>query len=330
MLQNRRLVSDLIALTLLGIVVFLASSLATYDPADPLVEAPPPLNQLYRPDVIVYPVSEHVGNACGRWGALVADVLLTGLGIGAFYLVLSLAVLDFLLLRRHPIDTPLIRGVGWIATLIGFTTIAAIIVPAASLGPVIGSGGYLGALGKGLLQMHFATAGSLILALSLVAGGLLLCTDYVLLRMVLALVAYTLIVVGKSLKWGPQNAAKRKTGRRGAEADVEDDLDDDGPVTIKFSGRTTSKSAAKRRSWKNVRRFRLQRPRRRDRNRPGHRPVRSGTGSRPAAVQDHRLADDLAIALRVPSVRIVAPIPGKNTVGIEVPNEQRQVVRCAR
>ena len=39
------------------------------------------------------------------------------------------------------------------------------------------------------------------------------------------------------------------------------------------------------------------------------------------------LADDLAIALRVPSVRIVAPIPGKNTVGIEVPNETRQLVR---
>ena len=39
------------------------------------------------------------------------------------------------------------------------------------------------------------------------------------------------------------------------------------------------------------------------------------------------LSDDLAIALRVPSVRIVAPIPGKNTVGIEVPNEHRQVVR---
>jgi len=39
------------------------------------------------------------------------------------------------------------------------------------------------------------------------------------------------------------------------------------------------------------------------------------------------LADDLAIALRVPSVRIVAPIPGKNTVGIEVPNSERQLVR---
>ncbi len=39
------------------------------------------------------------------------------------------------------------------------------------------------------------------------------------------------------------------------------------------------------------------------------------------------LGDDLAIALRVPSVRIVAPIPGKNSVGIEVPNTSRQMVR---
>lgn len=39
------------------------------------------------------------------------------------------------------------------------------------------------------------------------------------------------------------------------------------------------------------------------------------------------LADDLAIALRVPSVRVVAPIPGKNTVGVEVPNDVRVMVR---
>jgi S-DNA-T family DNA segregation ATPase FtsK/SpoIIIE len=39
------------------------------------------------------------------------------------------------------------------------------------------------------------------------------------------------------------------------------------------------------------------------------------------------LEDDLAIALRARSVRIVAPIPGKNTVGIEVPNPMRETVR---
>lgn len=39
------------------------------------------------------------------------------------------------------------------------------------------------------------------------------------------------------------------------------------------------------------------------------------------------LADDLALALRVGSVRVYAPVPGKGTVGIEVPNSQREIVR---
>jgi S-DNA-T family DNA segregation ATPase FtsK/SpoIIIE len=39
------------------------------------------------------------------------------------------------------------------------------------------------------------------------------------------------------------------------------------------------------------------------------------------------LEDDLAIALRARSVRIVAPLPGKNTIGIEVPNPIREMVR---
>lgn len=38
------------------------------------------------------------------------------------------------------------------------------------------------------------------------------------------------------------------------------------------------------------------------------------------------LSDDIAIALKASSVRIVAPIPGKNTVGIEVPNVKRAKV----
>lgn len=38
------------------------------------------------------------------------------------------------------------------------------------------------------------------------------------------------------------------------------------------------------------------------------------------------LQDDLAIALRAPSVRIIAPIPGRNTVGVEVPNQRRAMV----
>jgi S-DNA-T family DNA segregation ATPase FtsK/SpoIIIE len=38
------------------------------------------------------------------------------------------------------------------------------------------------------------------------------------------------------------------------------------------------------------------------------------------------LSDDLALALRALSIRIIAPIPGKSVVGIEVPNADREVV----
>ncbi len=38
------------------------------------------------------------------------------------------------------------------------------------------------------------------------------------------------------------------------------------------------------------------------------------------------LSDDLAISLKAPSVRVVAPLPGKNTIGVEVPNTARQIV----
>ncbi len=38
------------------------------------------------------------------------------------------------------------------------------------------------------------------------------------------------------------------------------------------------------------------------------------------------LSDDLAMALRALSIRIIAPLPGKSVVGIEVPNVQREMV----
>ncbi len=38
------------------------------------------------------------------------------------------------------------------------------------------------------------------------------------------------------------------------------------------------------------------------------------------------LSDDLALALRAPSIRIIAPIPGKGAIGIEIPNKEREAV----
>jgi S-DNA-T family DNA segregation ATPase FtsK/SpoIIIE len=42
-----------------------------------------------------------------------------------------------------------------------------------------------------------------------------------------------------------------------------------------------------------------------------------------------QLGQEIAAALRAKSVRIIAPIPGKSTIGIEVPNARRRVVRLS-
>ncbi len=48
-----------------------------------------------------------------------------------------------------------------------------------------------------------------------------------------------------------------------------------------------------------------------------------------AGIKVHKiiaLSDDLAMALKAASIRIVAPLPGKSTVGVEVPNRHRSMV----
>ena len=201
MSAQRDLKTDLFAIGLCGGVVFLALSLCTYEPADPVGELIRPFNHWYQSDVLVYPPSAEVSNACGRWGALTAELLFTSVGLGAFYFVLSIAVLDVLLLRRRDIDAPIVRSLGWFASLSGLTTMFAIIAPNLSPGPMIGSGGYLGVLGKTVLLEYFATAGGLILAVSLICGGLLLATDYALVGMVRRTAFVILRFVFRSVRW---------------------------------------------------------------------------------------------------------------------------------
>jgi len=429
MFENRNLASDLFALGLLVLANFLAIALLTYDPADPIGEPFTPLNRIYAPDVVVYPQNETVANGCGFWGAYAADLLFTAFGVSAYYLLVSLAVLDYHLLRRREIDTPLVRAIGWLGSLVGLTAIVAIVAPGVSPGPVIGSGGYLGALAKGLLHTQFATTGSLILAASLFGGGLLLCTDYVLLRLAVMTVSIALIGPARAARLLPvRRVAKAKPEKQDVEEEVLDEFDE--VVSVKFRSRQTSdiaedelsgldqlvveddevaairplkrppslKQLAGLTSESNPEAdedaLRIRKPT--DRNAreavmqcldeasrgkehldyvlpsldlllPGDdfcfdeqekevrrkakvlektfvdfglkvKVVEIETGPVVAQYEVEleaglrlskitALADDLAIALRVPSVRIVAPIPGKNTVGIEVPNEQRQVVR---
>jgi len=183
MFEDRSLKLDLCALVLVAGVAFLAASLWTYDRFDP-------------PSTLVDPPRANVSNACGVVGAYTANFLFESLGFGAYYLLGSIGALTGLLLFRREIDQPIVRSVGWIVSLVGLATLAALVAPNWTPGPVVGSGGYVGAMGRGLLEMHFAKTGAFIFTLSVLAAGLLLTTDYFLLKAA----AVTTSVSGRSLR----------------------------------------------------------------------------------------------------------------------------------
>lgn len=405
--DERSLKRDLLALALLGAVAFLGASLWSYDPADP-------------PSRLVWPENATTANFCGRSGGWAARWLFEGLGLGAWYLLVSLAVLDAALLARRPVGQPVLRLAGWLMSLIGVCTAAALARLAAGPVPLIGPGGYLGALTKSLLLQHFAQVGAWIVAGSLILAGLFMCTDY----LILWALAW---LVGIPIRgWAGHGA---RTAKGDAKVRRRSDLDS---PTLEPIGQNVAKGKDSGRSIRVTSRaapdakgpgisagsappaaggpgsgslpagtapapaalppLRIRKPRKSDREEvvaeieaaaaappddyelpsldlllPGEpvpfeaqeqdvlrkakilektfadfgfhiRVVEIQTGPVIAQFEVELeaglrlskitgLADDLAIALRVPSVRIVAPIPGKNTVGIEVPNAERQLVR---
>ena len=64
----------------------------------------------------------------------------------------------------------------------GSRRLAALAVPNWTPGPVVGAGGYVGAMGRSLLEMHFAQTGAYIFAVSVLLAGMLLSTDYFMFR----------------------------------------------------------------------------------------------------------------------------------------------------
>ena len=78
----------------------------------------------------------------------------------------------------------------------------------------------MGAAGRTILEMNFAAIGSYVLTLSVVAAGLLLCTDYVLVRL-------TALVVGKPTVIAARLG--RRALRSGRVSTKTSDLSGDGP-----------------------------------------------------------------------------------------------------
>ncbi len=491
---SRKIEFDIEALVLSAGCVFLWLSLLTYDPADNVGRLPAPLSSLVAIDANVYPPNAEFKNWCGWFGAMCAQLMVQGLGIGSILVATGLTVLAIWMFRVQSNYVRASRQIGWVMVIVAVTTFVALLNISTPLAPVIGSGGYLGALTSTWLNEHFAVLGSVILTLAVFVSGLLLSTDYVVLRIAYwmfagsATVANSAAVATRGRIAIPERASPPAKTRRKSDVDSGVQLASDGgeegsvppvrfrgqqlgeetaPAADSSPGRGSlvdtarslvsgllggalgggkpaavedephDQAAAEEEEWdeelveeeyadddepeSEVRELELgeepiqvradtahQSPEpagprvRSPKNKKEEKQVLADSLAHlddtklPAGAEEYvlpgidlllesddidfegqavevrrkakilektfkdfgfnvkvveietgpviaqyeveleaglrlskitGLADDLAIALRVPSVRIVAPIPGKNTVGIEVPNETRQVVR---
>jgi S-DNA-T family DNA segregation ATPase FtsK/SpoIIIE len=402
MLDRSRLKTDLLALALLALTVFVSLSLFSYDPADP-------------PAATVYPPRTETFNTCGRPGAWTAHLLRLAFGSGTWFVLVGMLVVDVRLFSRKTEHDPLVRGFGWGLLLVTFCIACRAVLPRASSGPMVGSGGLIGAWGWGLLEHHFTRGGTLLLLLTGVVVGMVLTTDFMLFRWV-GLAIFAPFSMFYRLSFGRRKTAVAAAtvsplSVRESEAKPHDDVivrpppplkaaaDDDAddssletPEASKAAEPAVEEAAPAADIARNP--IRINPPlatAARGESQYPHRilpdiinvqKVELPTASvlepaepfpfeelaekarAAAAVLEKTflefglnvrvveidtgpvitqfeleleaglrlskvtaLADDLAIALRVPSVRVVAPIPGKNTVGVEVPNDKQVMVR---
>ncbi len=172
---------DIAAIVLIAITLMTTVSVVTRSAADPVESPVWPLSRLYSPDQVTYPVNETITNACGYWGALLSSALFDALGLSTALLIAAGGGIATALLIRGKLNAPVLRSLGGTIVVLAFAT-AASMSPVVLQGmPVVGAGGYLGAMSSSWLLEHFAPVGAWILTLMTLAVGLLLTTDYAML-----------------------------------------------------------------------------------------------------------------------------------------------------
>ncbi|MEM9828512.1 MAG: DNA translocase FtsK [Planctomycetota bacterium] len=176
-----RFARDTFSLGLLALTLLLTLSLVTYRAADPVPAPGWPLAEVYRPDPLVYPPGGQITNACGRLGALLADCLLSNLGISVVVLIAGLGGVTTALLFRGKVNAPVLRSLGGTILLVSVAGAGGLVRTPIDGLPVYGNGGRLGGMLSYWLLDHFAPAGAWILVITATCVGLLLVSDYALL-----------------------------------------------------------------------------------------------------------------------------------------------------
>ncbi len=245
--DQRVIRNDIIAISLMALIIFLLAAVFTHDVADPVASQAGWLNGIFQGDQVVYPENEACENMCGIFGAWTAEFLFSVLGVGVYLLIAGLVALEIALFQRSEVASPWVKTFGWGIAMICLCSLASTLLPANLVGPLIGAGGYLGALGSGLVGSNIGTAGTLILFTAAGIAGMMMWTEYLVFRagqfvFAPAIVAATSVlpfgILFGFVNWFNGKADDELLDEEEEEENSETEIEDeDGPHTIRFRRR---------------------------------------------------------------------------------------------
>lgn len=401
MIDYRRLKTDLFAIALLAVTVFVGMSLISFNPAD-------------LPAQTVFPTPETIQNACGPVGSHTAYAMFWTFGLGAYFLLIGMVLYNFCLFTSEPPGEPLLRLCGWSLSTMAISVLCESLLPLFSNVTLLGNGGYVGLVGHTVLIDQFSLLGSAVLLGAIFTAGMLLALEEHTMWVLQGAVALPFTTTESAFRGLAGMAYRQRTPEEPSEfeqdepfhpedsaekrlkinappmanktapldSEEEEDFQDDltPPDLTKVIEKTSYKVnppvvssrqpaveeppiEADEETYEEIE---YELPPLEDLEEAEDFPYEllaakaqeaaevlertftefglnvkvSEIDTGPVVTQFEldlepglrvskvaNLADDLAIALRVPAVRVVNPIPGKNTVGVEVPNDKQVMVR---
>ncbi|MFQ5861989.1 MAG: DNA translocase FtsK [Candidatus Brocadiales bacterium] len=322
-MDRRKLLNVALAIFLVSFAIFALISVITFHASDP--------------PFADYPESSSIKNYCGRFGAELSGYGLSWLGIATFPLVGLIGAWGVILLMRGRVEDLWIKAIGGVMLIISIALVFALVdnlLP--RIGAIAWAGGVLGGAASSRLLDSLGLAGTCVfLTFGFLTSSILIFNA----SPVEAVVSLSWRLK-RRLKPAPIKSKEKPTDKSLVEkepskrtfsgpgplllpADLLDEYrglggTDDDEESLKRGGEVLEDALAQfnviaqvvgLEAGPTITMYELE----------------LAPGTKVSKVVS--LSDDLAMALKAPSVRVVAPLRGRSTVGIEVPNRQRKFVR---
>ena len=319
---------EILGVGLAGVFIFLFVSLLSYHPFDPSFNT----------------VTEGAArNLCGKVGSYISDVFVQIFGMMSYLLSAFALLFSIVYLRRKEPPHPLVLVCGLTLFFLSLSSLLQVVIGRIRLSDIaIPFSGFLGSLLERTLTALFGSFGSVLISVVLLLISLFLIVQAPLLSIIETNLARRKpLEKRKAIKVTEEKTAmppKEEQPEKKAVQESFQFFNEMGPYKLPALALLDAVERKEVKIDKESVQYNAQILEKKLKDygidgkvsevRPG--PVITMYEFEPASgikvSRISNLADDLAMALAAVSIRIIAPIPGKAVVGIEVPNKARQTV----